>query len=108
MDRFRAARAELLPGHVQAQPQDEEMEQRGGGDAERDQRAVKPGYESDEEPGTRHQQSHRTATPQPGASQPQQVLTRSSLALSSVGVELTAQPLAQSFDRDARAHKLTV
>ena len=58
---------------LQAEAEDEEMEERGGTQAERDQRAVKPGYESDEEPGTRHQQSHRTPTPQPGPAQPKQV-----------------------------------
>ena len=50
---------------AQAEAADEEMEQRGGGDVQRDQRAVKPGYESDEEPGSRHRGSHRTPTPQP-------------------------------------------
>ena len=55
---------------MQAEVLDEEMEARGGGQAAHDQRAVKPGYESDEEPGIRHQQSHRTPTPPP---QPRQV-----------------------------------
>lgn len=63
----------------QAEAEDEEMEDRGGTQAERDQRAVKPGYESDEEPGTRHQQSHRTPTPQPGSAQPKQACTSLSM-----------------------------